>query len=340
MSVTRLNLERFTAFEALSFKPSMGINVLVGANGTGKTHLMKVIYAACDVSNTGNSFAEKLIDVFMPSGRSIGRLVKRQRKSARCAVHVYRNKRNIRASFSNHATVPDSAHIAGARGWASEPVECVYIPVKEMLANAPGFRSLYARRDIHFEEVYADILDRAYRPALRGPADASRKQLLTVLRRTIEGRVTTTKEEFFLKSRQGNLEFSLLAEGMRKLGLLWLLIQNGTLLDGSVLFWDEPETNLNPKLFGPLIEILLQLQRSGVQIFLATHDYGILKELDLQRTKGDELAFHSLYHEHESGEIVCHAARSYLEIHPNSIAEAFTNLYDREVARSLSGQDK
>jgi ABC-type multidrug transport system ATPase subunit len=53
-----------------------------------------------------------------------------------------------------------------------------------------------------------------------------------------------------------------------------LLIQNGTLLNGSVLFWDEPETNLNPKLFGPLIEILLQLQHSGVQIFISTHDYG------------------------------------------------------------------
>ena len=48
---------------------------------------------------------------------------------------------------------------------------------------------------------------------------------------------------------------------------LWLLIQNGTLTEGSVLFWDEPETNLNPKLFGPVVEILLELQRQGVQIF-------------------------------------------------------------------------
>ena len=50
------------------------------------------------------------------------------------------------------------------------------------------------------------------------------------------------------------LEFTLLAEGMRKLGLIWLLIQNGTLGNSSVLFWDEPETNLNPKLYGDVIE--------------------------------------------------------------------------------------
>lgn len=340
MTIKRMKFQRFTAFEEIDFKPSPGINVLIGANGTGKTHLMKVIYAACDVSKTGNSFAEKLINVFMPYERSIGRLVKRRRMSTRCTVQIFRNKRNIKASFSNHATVPDSVRVTGAKRWAADPVECVYIPVKEMLANAPGFRSLYSQREISFEEIYADILDRAYRPALRGPADVPRRRLLGMLRRTIEGKVTVKKEEFFLRSRQGNLEFALLAEGMRKLGLLWLLIQNGMLLDGSVLFWDEPETNLNPKLFEPVIGILFELQRMGVQIFIATHDYGILKELDLQRKRGDKLIFHSLYRETDGGEIACHSVNAYLDIHPNAIAAAFADLYDREVKRSLERRAK
>ena len=68
MTITRVKLERFTAFESLDFKPSHGVNVLVGANCTGKTHLMKVAYAACDVSKTRAGFAEKLVRTFMPSG--------------------------------------------------------------------------------------------------------------------------------------------------------------------------------------------------------------------------------------------------------------------------------
>ena len=44
MTITRLKLERFTAFEELDFRPSPGINVLVGANGVGKPRPMK---AAC-----------------------------------------------------------------------------------------------------------------------------------------------------------------------------------------------------------------------------------------------------------------------------------------------------
>jgi len=160
---------------------------------------------------------------------------------------------------------------------------------------------------------------------------------LTTLQKAIDGKVTIKEEEFFLRNKQGNLEFTLLAEGIRKLGLLWLLIQNGTLLSGSILFWDEPETNLNPKLFGVLMDIILDLQRNGVQVFLATHDYVILKELDLRKKKNDKLKFHSLYKDEKSGEIHCDSIDSYLKISPNAIAEAFADLYDREIRRSMEG---
>ena len=334
MAITRLKFERFTAFRRLDFVPSPGINVIVGANGTGKTHLMKAAYAACDVSKTQARFVEKLVRLFLPSGRSLGRLVRRQQGSSRCSLEVYRNELKLRASFSNHATSPDSATITGTTAWLSSPVQSVYIPVKEMLANSPGFRSLYSQREIHFEEIYSDILHRAHLPLPRGVPGQERRRLLDALQKTIDGKVTVKNEEFFLRNKQGNLEFTLLAEGMRKLGLLWLLIQNGTLLQGSVLFWDEPETNLNPRLFGSLIDILFQLQRVGIQIFVATHDYAILKELDLRKTKRDSIKFHSFYHD-EGGDVACGEAGAYLDIHPNAIADTFTDLYNREVRLSL-----
>ena len=106
--------------------------------------------------------------------------------------------------------------------------------------------------------------------------------------------------------------------------------------DGSVLFWDEPEANLNPKMFRVVIEVLLELQRVGVQVFFATHDYVILKELDLQMTEEDAVAFHALYRD-EDGEIACHTTNRYLDISPNAIDEAFDDLYDREIERSLGG---
>ena len=343
MAITKMQFSQFTAFERLDFIASPGINVLVGANGTGKTHLMKVAYAACDISKTKADFAEKLVSVFMPSSRNLGRLVKRQQTSSRalinCHIEISRDDAlSIEAYIPNLARHSSDATVSYAREWSDHPVESVYIPVKEMLANAPGFRSLYAQREIHFEEIYADILDRAYLPPPRDPTDHDYR-LLVDLQEIIGGEITTEGEEFFLSSKQGNLEFMLLAEGMRKLGLLWRLIRNGTMSKGSILFWDEPETNLNPKLFGPLVEILLELQRMGVQIFIATHDYVILKELDLRMDSQDRIAFHSLYHHPENDQIHLHRTEAYLDIHPNAIAQAFDSLYDREIERSLRGEE-
>ena len=336
MTLTRVKLENFTAFDSLDLPLSPGINVLVGANGTGKTHLMKVCYAACDVSKKPDvSFSAKLVNVFLPSGRSPGRLVRRHSEGAKGSVEVFKGSCSIRAAVSNRTRSANALPVEVCEHWRETPMDSVYIPVKEMLANAPGFRSLYAAREVHFEEVYSDILDRAYLPPLRSPAKDTRRKLLTDLQKAVDGKVVIENEEFFLQNKQGKLEFSLLAEGLRKLGLLWLLIRNGTLNDGSVLFWDVPETNLNPKLFGTVMNILLELQRNGVQVFLATHDYVILEELDLRKREEDEVAFHSLYRDDETGEIACNTAASYVGIHPNAIAEAFDDLYDRKIEISL-----
>ena len=88
------------------------------------------------------------------------------------------------------------------------------------------------------------------------------------------------------------------------------------LTEGSILFWAEPETNLNPKLFGPVVEILLELQRQGVQIFIATHDYLILKQLDLQTRGDDQVSYHALYRDDKAADLVCNTTDSYRDIGP------------------------
>ena len=346
MTITAVKLNQFTAFRRLELEASRGINIFIGANGTGKTHLLKVIYAACDITRTKVSLPEKLLRVFLPYQRNLGRLVYRQPGTARGTIEVYRDALRIRASFSNHWRTARLATVTGAKEWSATTIECAYLPVKEMLAHAPGFRSLYTAREIHFEEIYADIVDRAYRPPLRGrpplhePVHATRQRLLRLIQKAMDGRVVTQGEEFFLQNKQGNLEFTLVAEGMRKLALLLLLIQNGTLLQGAVLCWDEPEANLNPRLIGMVVDILLELQRMGVQVFLATHDYVVLKEFDLRKQANDAVRFHALFRDAETGEMAMHSTDDYLAIHPNAIADTFMDLYDRDVERALSGRGK
>ena len=337
MTITRIKLENFTVFESLDLEPSPGINVLVGANGTGKTHLMKACYAACAITKTGSDIVDKLVGVFLPAGLLVERLINQRSGIWSSGLRVSREDEQLEVTMESDG--PEAGLAGGSfnqEGWKEATIESIYIPAKDMLANAPGFRSLYAAREVHFEETYQDILDKAYLPGLRNPAEYVPAETIERLEAELGGKVSIRGEEFFLSSEQGEIEFTLLAEGHRKLGLLWLLIRNGSLKPGAVLFWDEPETNLNPKLYGVVIDVLLELQRLGVQIFLATHDYVILRELDLQAKEGDKVAFHSLYWS-EEGPIACHSTDKFIEIHPNAIMEAFDSVYDREIKRSLAG---
>ena len=334
MAITRVKLENFTCFKSLDLEPSPGINVLVGANGTGKTHLMKVCYAVCGSPYSPSETPYKLLGVFLPSRENLGNLVNRVSGAFEARVGIFCG--DVESTIVIYKDFYEGRGNA-SQSWRNHRIDWVYIPTKDMLANAPGFRSLYAAREIHFEETYQDILDKAYLPSLRDTAKSVPSRVLERLEAELGGKVTIHGEEFFLSSELGEIEFTLLAEGHRKLGLLWLLIRNGSLKPGAVLFWDEPETNLNPKLYGVVIDVLLELQRMGVQIFLATHDYVILKELDLQAQEGDEVAFHSLYRSQETGEIDCRTTDRFLQIQPNAIGEAFDDVYDREIRRNLAG---
>jgi len=336
-----IKFERFTAFEKLEVQFSPGINVFIGENGTGKTHILKAAYAACDIVKTGENYADKIVSTFYPYQKQIGRLVKRTGASAKGSIEVVRNieekkTRTLQLTLSNHAIdSKDASVVVKGKNWSDTPVDTAYIPVKDMMANAPGFRSLYDEREIHFESVYVDILRKAFLPIKKGPTDTSRKQLLETLQEAMDGKVVAKNEEFFLKNKQGELEFTLLAEGHRKLGLLWILIQNGTLLNGSTLFWDEPETNLNPKLLKAIAGILLDLQRFGVQIFIATHDYVLLKEFDLQGKVDDKVLYHSLFRNKDTKEIEVASTDNYLNISPNTIDDTFGSLIDREIQKSM-----
>ena len=132
--------------------------------------------------------------------------------------------------------------------------------------------------NVEFDDTFLDIIAAAKVDISRGMDSAVKKKYLNVLQKISDGKVTLYEDRFYLKpGTQAKLEFSLVAEGIRKIALLWQLIKNGTLEKGSVLFWDEPEANINPKYIPVLEELLIMLESEGVQIFVSTHDYFLHK---------------------------------------------------------------
>lgn len=57
MAIKKIQLENFTVFEKLDIEFEKGINVFVGENGMGKTHIMKLLYSACQAAKHDVSFS-------------------------------------------------------------------------------------------------------------------------------------------------------------------------------------------------------------------------------------------------------------------------------------------
>lgn len=336
--IEKIEIKDFTCFADFRVDLVPGVNLFIGDNGTGKTHILKLLYAIqSSIAKESNlpDLGGKIARIFMPRNMSLARLIRKGEGSKRKASFAITRDGN---KFSCSLTAKGTDVQSGGMEYFHEifTAKPVYIPVKEMLANAPGFRSLYAERETHFEEVYADIIDKAFLPPLKEIPNRINKLLLQ-LQATIGGKVFSKNEEFYLRTRAGEIEFSLVAEGFRKLALLWLLLRNGSLLNaGTTLYWDEPEANLNPSMFPLLVETLLNLQKEGVQIFIATHSYVLLKEFELQQAN-HSLHFFALYKD-EKGATQVKPAETYIKLSPNKIAEEFSRIYDLEVELALGGR--
>ncbi len=289
-----LRVRNLTVFSEAELHFSPGLNVIVGENGTGKTHLLKAAYSLLAVSAEGGrkyketpptkttlqtALAEKLTGVFRPE--ALGRLARRRRGRTRCdlALQFEDGACDIACSFATNSKTEVSVDKAPLRWEQSEPI---YFPTRELLSIYPDFVSVYERHYLEFEETWRDTCLLLGAPLRKGPKEKSTSDILAPIEKSMGGSIVLESNgRFYLKKPEGNMEIHLVAEGHRKLAMIARLIASGILLQKNYLFWDEPESNLNPKLTKTIARTILNLCQLNIQIFIATHDLFLLRELDL-----------------------------------------------------------
>ena len=290
-----LTINNFTAFSNAHLEFAQGLNVIVGENGTGKTHLLKLPYSVMAISAEEgrrdirpptkaflqSRIAEKLVNVFRPDDGRVGRLAKRQRGRNRCEAAVGFQGQTTDCKFS--LTSQSRSEVVLDRSpieWiANSPV---YLPPRELLTIYPGFVSLYENHNVEFEETWRDTCLLLGSPTLREPGGRDASVLPLPLEEQI-GRVGLERNgRFYMQQLDGaEMEMPLVAEGWRKLAMLSCLVASGSISKGGVLFWDEPEANLNPKLIRRIATAILRLCSNGVQIVCATHSLFLLREFEI-----------------------------------------------------------
>lgn len=103
----------------------------------------------------------------------------------------------------------------------------------------------------------------------------------------------------------------------------------------SVLFWDEPEANINPTYIAIIVEMLLELQRKGVQVFVSTHDYMFASYFAVRKKEEDQILFHSFFHTKESNGIAYEQSEAFSDLKNNPIISSFDKLLNEIYSMEL-----
>ena len=309
MIINKLKLENFTVFEDQQIEFEPGINVLIGENGTGKTHILKVLYSACQSVDQKVSFPHKLVLTMLPDDYKISRLLTRKPGNRTGIIRIVASEaerapeRVLKASFIGK-TKKWEADVTGEGGWEESfpGLSSIFIPAKEILSNSYNLNAAVEKNNVRFDDTYLDIINAAKVDISVGRNSDSKNAMLRRIQQMTHGTVVydTKRDEFYLK--------------------------NGTLEKGSILFWDEPEANINPTYISVIVEMLLELQRQGVQIFISTHDYMIASYFEVKKQKEDRVIFHSLSHAEGTDVIYYDKSKTFDNLKNNVIITAFNNL--------------
>lgn len=283
--------KNFTTVPNEEFKFGANLNVIVGENGLGKSHILKAIYSLLKVQSNRNvdltktalekAYAEKLLAVMRPE--SLGRLVKRKQGRDRCELTLNMKEPKQCTTIGFASSAKSQVEVIRAPNDAL-PLPPVFLPTRELATLCPWFGPLYDNYHLEFEETWRDTVSLLGAPSVKGPREKVVARLLAPLEDAMNGRVIVDAKtgRFYLSvPGGGQMEMPLVAEGVRKLVMLARLVSTGVLLEQGYLFWDEPETNLNPKLIRTVAASIVHLASHGIQVFIATHSLFLLRELEI-----------------------------------------------------------
>lgn len=293
---TDLHLQDFAAFSDFRWSAHGQINVVVGENDTGKSHLLKVLYAIAKTVETqtattaGTSrvdaqiaFTGKLRWTFQPADLDalITNGTKRLRIEAELAGKSYS------CSFARSGALKGGAKRILVDGFTrpfGTDTNAIFLPPKEVLTIFGAIEISRGKYEIFgFDDTYYDLLKLLRVPPTQGDI---LPELLTIadgLDAFVGGQIVKKgiADEFLFQRGDQAYTMPQTADGIKKIGILTNLIRNRSLTKDTILFLDEPETNLHPRAISVFTDMLFSLAQAGVQIYLATHSYFVLKKLEI-----------------------------------------------------------
>lgn len=341
----------------LTLRDIPSINLIIGKNDTGKTGILKLLYGTVKALEIYSikakqsdvifkkELSDKLLDTFMPRKNGLGDLVLKGSKekldvNITIAGNNGKYRQPIYFSFGERTEKSISTCIDHVVPLPNNTINALFIPAKEVLTAFNDIRNIRELQfGVGFDDTYLDLIKALNIPTTKGRVANELSQVNQTLEDLFEGKIEQTglnEQPFIFK--KGNQQFAMqqTAEGIKKIGILTTLITNRQLGKGTILFMDEPETALHPDAIRQMVEMLVAMSKAGVQIFLASHSYFVIKQL-ANCAKRDELNVRCWNMRREDGKTIINSYHDLIDgvLPSNSIIDEALKMYDEEISIDL-----
>ncbi|WP_206836297.1 AAA family ATPase [Marinobacterium iners] len=289
MAIKEFELENFGPLKKVHGQSLGSLNLIIGANSTGKTFLLKALYMMLrsqeetgrgdDPRDFDEVLSEKCYWTFQVD--KLGDLVRRGAGNRLKARMVQDDNCALVIDFGQDTTkrITPVHNNLGPR-----EANSVFLPPKEVLSLAKVIiKSGLHDKAFGFDATYTDLVLALQKPTQMGRNYDAFKQSRISLEKMFQGRIEFDAGNDSWVYRKGNSRFSIhsTAEGIKKIAILDTLLGNRYLSPDSIIFIDEPESALHPKAISQFLDILAVLAEKGIQVFMASHSYFVVKKLHL-----------------------------------------------------------
>ena len=289
--ITRLELTNFGPLHRVEWNDLGPINLVIGNNGSGKTFLLKSLYTAMrtleefrrgdDPRTAEEILWDKLYWTFQPDQKRIGDLV------TKGATEGLRFSCSVDGNAFSYGFDSETEKVFAPFGNQVPPraSNSVFLPAKEVLSlQKIILKSREREQDFGFDDTYLDLARALAQSTTQGKnyyefAD-SRRRLEDMLGGKIEYDAVSDRWRFRNRDNEW-FPIGMTAEGVKKIAILDTLLGNRYLTPESIIFIDEPESALHPSALIQLLDIVATLSGRGIQFFMASHSYFVVKKLFL-----------------------------------------------------------
>jgi len=274
------------------------ITVIAGKPGTGKSYVMKFMYAIDETLRLWNSnfndISKTLTELLEESSskeikNNVKKLLKKLDERRKLEKHIddimYEDLKNILKSiFVDINQISDAFSFQLGTDFVSYKNDSIEM----QLDNFELFKNVifvetplvlefkkFMKRDkgktpYHIESLL-NILDTDY-SFTDDEQDKFIKDFTKKSKEIIKGDIESSGDSFiFNKNDDKNYDIVNASSGTKSIGLLQYLVTNKALKKDSVLYWEEPEVHLHPVWQLRMIELFVELMNAGVKIVFSTH---------------------------------------------------------------------